>query len=86
MGDGPDWRQVDRARLIAVRLEERNKVLLEWTEWLEGRVAYVEDDGDLPLSELRAKAKELRARLPESKSTAMPETLPTPLAETKTTE
>jgi hypothetical protein len=103
VGDGPDWRQVDRARLLQVRAEERKKVQEEWASWCEERakqaVSRIDKDTHPNaalmmgmLSEwLLTKAKELRAPplappLSESKSTAMPETLPTPLAETKTTE
>jgi hypothetical protein len=78
VGDGPDWRQVDRARLLAVRLEERKKVQEEWASWCEGFSEFALEKLEYQsAARLEAKAKELRAPpspppLPEPKSTAVP--------------
>jgi hypothetical protein len=100
VGDGPDWRQLDRAQLLAARAQGeetgRKKVLEEWIGWLsttcqEACLRYT--SGPELVDVLSEKLEELRARLSsssvlpsESKTTALPETLPAPLAETKTTE
>jgi hypothetical protein len=94
VGDGPDWRQVDRARLLQVRAEERKQVMREWVAWIEGLTEYACQsflDGPSILERLDKKRDELNGFLfPEPKAprdtTALPETETTPLAETKTTE
>jgi hypothetical protein len=97
MSDGPDWRQLDYAKLQAVRAAERKKVQEEWAAWCEGFLTveavkgYTASGWSLA-DALAAKAAELRVRLspappplPEVKTTPLPETKTTPLAETKTT-
>jgi hypothetical protein len=77
MGDGPDWRQVDRARLLQARKEEREKVLLEWAGWCEEP-----RESGMAYPELQAKAKELRARLLPPLPDLIPHPFPLPLAKT----
>jgi hypothetical protein len=97
MGDGPDWRQVDRARLLQVREEERKKLLEEWILWCETFLSveavkgYVATGWSLGEA-IAAKAAELRARLslpsaplPEPKAPRDTPRDATALPETETT-
>jgi hypothetical protein len=86
MGDGPDWRQVDRARLLAARAQgeetARKKMTEEWITWLGEIRRYAEEtfaSGPELLEYLDDKELELRARR------AVFGHVPAPLPEAKAT-
>jgi hypothetical protein len=99
VSDGPDWRQLDYAKLQAARAGERKKVLEEWIGWSESielqfrkafpshlTIAHERLEAlEAIADDMMRKVAELRARLlPESKATPLPETETTALAKTDT--